>query len=297
MDWIVCIKEAINYMEKNLLSIESPEEVARHVNCSALYLQRGFQVLTGHNVGEYMRNRKMYMAALDLCNSDKKVIDIAFDYGYETPESFTKAFSRFHGASPSEVRCDKGKVRTFLPLKLAISIQGGENMTVKIEKMGAIKVIGFTRNFEFETSQAEIPKFWNEIFSKFGKAMMLGTKPTNALEKAVVDNCIGEYGVCVDDSDTEGQFRYFIAGIYNGGEVPEGIELYEIPAHSWAKFDCVGPMPTALQSVNNYIWNEWLPGNEDYELDGAYNIEWYSGEGKTSDSDYKSAIWLPVKSK
>ncbi len=108
---------------------------------------------------------------------------------------------------------------------------------------------------------------------------------------------IGEYGICVDDLGN-GKFRYLIAGKYAGGEVPEGMAVYEFPKGDWAVFDCIGPVPEALQSLNTRIFKEWLPGNPDYEISGNANVEWYDCiNGEKTDADYHSAIWIPVKKK
>ena len=101
--------------------------------------------------------------------------------------------------------------------------------------------------------------------------------------------------MCIDDIGG-GKFRYIIAGEYKGGDVPEGMTVYEFPETQWAKFKCVGPMPGALQSVNTRIFREWLPGNPDFDIAFGANIEWYS-EGDGSAADYESAIWVPVKRK
>ena len=89
-------------------------------------------------------------------------------------------------------------------------------------------------------------------------------------------------------------FRYYIAGAYQGGQVPEGMKVFEVPAGEWAKFKCVGPMPEALQTVNTRIFNEWLPGNQEFEAAFHINIEWYSGKDTGSEA-YESGIWIPVK--
>ena len=121
--------------------------------------------------------------------------------------------------------------------------------------------------------------------------------PANPYEKAIVENCIGEYGVCIDDIG-EGKFRYLVAGKYARGEVPEGMVVYEFSRGDWAVFDCIGPIPEALQSLNTQIFKEWLPGNPDYELCGTASAEWYDCvNGEKTDKDYHSAIWIPVKKK
>jgi len=293
----LCIRGAIDYMERNLLTVEGPEEVAEHVYLSPMYLQKGFQILTGYSISEYIRKRRLYHAALELVKTDGKVIDIALKYGYDTPESFTKAFTRFHGASPSEVRKDMKLVKAFHPLKISLVIQGGENMNYTVKEQEGFHVIGFCREFTNEEVYREIPKFWNEIFVKYAAGITAGKKPESSTEWAMVNNRIGEYGICIDDVKKDGKFRYMVAGRYMGGEVPEGMELYELPACTWARFACEGPMPEAMQTTNTKIWKEWLPGNTEYELSGQYNVEWYSSEGNNKDADYKSEIWIPVKRK
>ena len=295
MEWLDFIKGALDYIENNLLTVESPDEVAEYLNISTFYLQKGFQIITSCNIGEYIRNRRLYLAAVRLAESDEKIIDIAFEYGYETPESFTKAFFRFHGATPSEIRKDRTLIKPFLPLRVNIIVQGGQSMDFAVEKMAAFKVIGFSREFQFDTSYEEIPKFWSEIMEKYEKGLFEGNAPSNELEQAIYSNRIGEFGVCIDDIGKDGKFRYMIAGRYMGGAVPKEMTVYEIPATLWAKFKCIGALPEAMQTVNTQIWREWLPGNKEYEINGRFNIEWYSTS--ENNKNYQSAIWIPVKAK
>ena len=297
MEWITCIKKAIKYIDDELLAVKGPEEVAEYVHISPMYLQRGFQIMTGYTIGEYIRNRRLYLAAMELVKSEEKVIDIAYKYGYETPESFTKAFTRFHSATPSEVRKDRTRIKPFLPLRVNIVIQGGSSMDFTVEKMAGFTVIGFSREFAFDTSYSEIPKFWDEIMQKYSARLFAGNAPANEIEQAICENRIGEFGVCIDDIGKDGKFRYMIAGRYMGGNVPPEMELYELPESEWAKFRCIGAMPEAMQTVNTQIWNEWLPGNGEYELAGKYNIEWYSSSGTMQSDDYQSGIWIPVNRK
>ena len=296
MEWLTSIRTAIEYMEEHLTDDISAQDVADRVHLSPFFLQRGFSLMTGYGIGEYMRNRRLYQAALDLKETDDRVIDIAFRYGYETPESFTKAFSRFHGSTPSQVRGGAAG-RVFLPLTIKLAVQGGSQMDVKISPMFPFKVIGFQKVFDNETAYAEIPKFWDEICEKYAYSVYAGHAPANPYEQALVDNCIGEYGVCIDDIGG-GKFRYLIAGKYTGGAVPDGMVVYEFPRNEWAVFDCIGPNPQTLQSVNTRIFSEWLPGNPDYELSGNATVEWYDCvNGEMTDPDYHSAIWVPVKRK
>ena len=295
MEWLTSIRKAIDYMETHLEEDITAQDVADQVFMSPFFFQKAFSLLTGYGIGEYIRSRRLHQAAIDLRETDDKVIDIALRYCYETPESFSKAFSRFHGASPSQVR-DGAAGKSFLPLTITISIQGGNRMDCKITPMPAFKVIGFQRLFDTETAYQEIPKFWNEVSGKYMKALWEGKSPANPAEQAVMDNCIGEYGISIDDAGG-GKFRYLIAGKYKGGDVPEGMTVHEFPRNDWAVFDCRGPLPGALQSVNTRIFKEWIPGNPDYEVAAYASVEWYDGPGDTSAPDYHSAVWIPVRKK
>lgn len=291
MEWIGSLKLAINYMEKHLLENISADEVADAVYMSPFYFQKGFKIMTGYSVGEYIRYRRLYLAALESISGNEKIIDLAYKYGYDTPESFTKAFSRFHGVSPKQMQGDAKKIKTFLPLRINVSVKGGNDMDYVVEKMEDMKVIGYERSFSHETAYQEIPKFW----SQFCNDCM--NRKNNEQIQAVIEECmIGEFGICIEDSSKEKEFLYMIAGKYNGGNIPEGMKIFEMPALEWAKFKCTGPLPGALQAVNTQIFKEWLPGNPEYEIACGMNIEWYS-KGDGSAIDYESEIWVPVKKK
>lgn len=298
MEWITCLKQSIDYIEDHLLDNFSIEEVADRVHISPFYLQKGFKILTGYTITEYIKCRRLYMAALDVIAGNEKVIELAYKYGYDTPESFTKAFGRFHRVTPMQMRMrgNASKIKTFLPLKISVSIQGGNDMDFVVEKMSGFKVVGFEREFLYDTSYSEIPKFWCEFYGKYENLLMEKTAPADAVEETICHCMVGEFGVCISDLNKEGKFRYLIAGKYTGGDVPEGMVTYELPDTEWAKFRCIGPMPGALQAVNTKIFSEWLPGNSEYNLSLDANIEWYA-KGDTSAPDYESAIWLPVERK
>lgn len=299
MDWITCLQNALKYIEDNIENKIDISSVASAAYVSPFYLQKGFRIMTGYTVGEYIRCRRLYESAMVLVNSEEKIIDIALRFGYDTPESFTKAFTRFHGTTPSAVRRDIRLVRRFLPLKIRIEITGGNKMEHTISPMFGFKLLGFERTFNTETSYTEIPKFWDEICEKYcTHTIYAGLPPANACEQAIMNNCIGEYALCRDNDDPDGKtFRYMIAGRYTGGEVPEGMTLVEIPAGMWAKFKIVGALPEAFQTMNTQIFKEWLPQNPDYELAGNYNIEWYNCDIDKDQPDYESGIWLPIKKK
>jgi predicted transcriptional regulator YdeE/AraC-like DNA-binding protein len=295
MDWIYSLKKTIAYLEKHLLNDLSLEVIAKEVNMSPFYLEKGFQILTGYSIMEYVRNRRLYLAGLDLIDSKEKIIDIGYKYGYQTPDSFTKAFSRFHGSTPSLVRKNKGPIRTYLPLTISIEIRGGTKMNYSIETMKSFKIIGYGRKFSYEDAYKQIPQFWDEIMEHKMKNVCQNNKATTQEEKVIEECGIGEFGICLDNDD-HGQFLYVIAGRYHGGIVPEGMMVYEFPELTWAKFKSVGPSPSAIQEVNTKVFKEWLPGNPDYDISFDADIEWYS-QGDVTSKNYESELWLPVRRK
>ena len=292
MEWMQALRKSIDYMEQHLLEDIHITEIAAAVHISPFYFQRGFQIVTGYSVKEYLRNGRLYLAALDLLEKKEKIIDVAFRYGYETPESFTKAFTRFHGIPPSQLNSHASQIRPFLPLKITIFIQGGTEMDYTIQNMDALQLIGFSRTFSESDSYEKIPLFWAEF------AQNCQQQKYSADWMAALIRCkIGQLGVCIDVTD-DGTFRYMIAGKYDGGAVPDGMELYTLPAFTWAVFRCLGPLPAALQTTNTRIFKEWLPGNPRYELADGYSVEWYSDKPIDMQSpDYESAIWIPVQEK
>lgn len=290
MEWLTCLRQAIEYMEDNLTDIEGPNDVADHVHVSCMYLQNGFRVISGYGIGEYIRNRRLYLAAVEIADTKTPIIDIALKYGYDTPASFDKAFARFHGVSPMDVRKARGNIRTFLKLNISVSVQGGNSMEFRIEKKDSIKVVGFQRTFNGENSYETIPKYWDECISKYASHLMKGEAPQGEMEEYVASHHIGEFGVCIDDIGAYAEFNYMIAGYYKNDRIPEEMVVRELPAGDWAVFDCT--MAT-LQDTNTKVWKEWLPANGEYELAGQYNIEWYSPEGEPGPNQ-KCQLWFPV---
>ena len=122
MEWLRSIRKVISCLEEHLLDAQEEYDVAREVGISPIYLQKGFHIMTGYSMAEYVRSRRLYLAALDVIRDKEKVIDLAFKYGYDTPESFSKAFTRFHGLSPLQLKREPAKMHVFLPLKINITI-------------------------------------------------------------------------------------------------------------------------------------------------------------------------------
>jgi AraC family transcriptional regulator len=274
--WNEGITNAISYIEENLAGEIDIDAVAEKAYVSSFYFQKIFHVLCGMTVGEYIRKRRLTLAAQELCSTDIKVIDVALKYGYESPDSFARAFTKFHGISPSSAREQGSKLKSFAPLKIKLTLEGGTMLEYKIVEKEQFTVIGKSRRFNSETSYSEIPKFWQEHFKSDDSKILCGL-----------------YGICMDYDGKN--FDYIIADDYvPWKEIPKDFVTKVIPAGTWAVFPCRGALPEALQSVNTKIWSEWVPSCKAYKLAGNYNIELYAPLCDNPEEDY-SEIWIPVE--
>ena len=278
MDWIKTINNAIEYMEDHLTDDISLADIAKSVHLSAFHFQRAFSMLTEMSPTEYLRKRRLSQAGAELTDGKGKVIDVALKYGYDSPESFTKAFTRFHGSSPMQVK-NGSSIRFMNRYTLRITIDGGCIMEYKIEKWDAVDLLVHTGSFHPETSEKEIPAFWNAYYANEDLKKIPAYLGICAQQKADSDEFT--YGIGCKASDVEG--------------IPEGFEILHVPEYTWAVFKCVGPVPKAIQAMWDKIYREWLPV-ADYELIPDYDIENYL-PGNTSSPNYVSEICIPVRKK
>lgn len=285
MEWTESISEAIEYIENHITEELSVDDIARRVGISPFYFHRGFSLLCGFTIMEYIRRRRLSLAGNELATESVKVIDVALKYGYDSPDSFTKAFTRFHGVTPSMVQKNSMMLKSFAPLKINILLKGGYLMDYRMVKKDSFTVMGVSKHFKYEGAKKEIPEFWMEHYAS-GK-----------------ENYVcGMFGINIDEKMGGEEFEYLIADIYNPiGDIPEGFITKTIPAFTWAVFPCKGAMPQSLQNVNNKIFSEWLPALREYEFAAGYCIEMYDDASKypkgTGDENYYSEIWIPVKKK
>ncbi len=285
MEWTKSIREAIEFIETNLAEDISAEDVARHVNISPFYFQRGFTLLCGYTIAEYIRNRRLALAAGELAGGSAKVIDIAMKYGYGSPDAFTKAFARFHGVTPVMVQKNQAMMKTFAPLKIKLSLEGGYLMDYRLTKKESFTVMGAAKSFSYDGAKAVVPEFWKEHYTKGNGKYVCGM-----------------FGINIDETMGHDRFEYMIADLYNPvQDVPEGFVTRIIPAFTWAVFPCRGKVSSTLQDTNTRIFSEWLPALKEYEFAAGYCVEMYDDAGKypngTEDENYYCEIWIPVKRK
>lgn len=274
--WSEGISRAIDYMEEHLTEDLDIQTIAGEACVSGFYFQKIFCALCGFTVGEYIRNRRLTLAAQELSSGKARVLDVALKYGYDSPDSFPRAFTRFHGVSPSAAREKGSQLRSFAPLKIKLTLEGGTMLEYRITEKAQFTVMGLTRQFNMDTSYQEIPRFWSEHMKSEQGAVVCGM-----------------YGICLGGNGK--LFNYMIADNYlPWNEVPPHCETRVIPAGTWAVFPCRGPLPQTLQDVNTQIWSEWLPACKAYRLAGNYNIEMYGPRAEKPEDTY-SEIWIPIE--
>jgi len=269
------IQYALTYIEANLTRDLEVRDIAKQAYLSPFYFQRIFGALCGISVGEYIRSRRLSLAGEELASSDAKVIDVAAKYGYESPDSFNRAFQRFHGISPSAAKKAGARLISFAPVKIKQTVEGVHMMEYSIVEKPQFTVMGVSRKFHPETSYQLIPEYWTEMFSQPDFPLM------------------GVYGICIDDNGADGEFDYWIADNYiPWQEIPAGCKSMVIPGGTWAVFPC--KMKT-LQDTNTRMWQEWLLSCREYRLSGSYNLEVYGAPCKEDQSETYVELWLPVE--
>ena len=285
--WVESIQKTINYIEANLLDELTMDQIAKVANSSVFHFQRTFSILTDMSIADYIRRRRLTLAAQELINSDIKIIDLSYKYGYDTPESFTKAFRKQHGVTPSDARKNLGKLQSYNRLVIQVNLKGAEPMNYKIVEKESFQVVGIKRTYNCKTGEnlANIPLFWDEVNTNGTDDLLF------QLNNGEVE---GVLGVCVvnESQKDSGLMDYWIASAHDG-EVPEDLSSLVVPASKWVIFEVHGAMPHAMQDTWKLIYSEWFPSNP-YVPAGTPELEVYSS-GNASKDDYYSEIWIPIK--
>lgn len=281
MEWLERLNDAMQYVEEHLAGELTLEGAARRAACSSYHFQRMFPYLTGVPFSEYVRRRRMSAAAMELAAGTAKVVDVAAKYGYESPTAFNRAFQSVHGLPPSAARARGAELTAFPPITFTLSIKGEEAMNYRIEEREAFRVVGYGTKepMTMEDCFEKVPLFWKKVSGDIPKLceLMDGSAP------------LGVLGVSACDG---GEFSGYYIAVATKKPALEGMETYEVPAGTWAVFPCVGPMPDAMQTLQQRIISEWLPASG-YEYAVAPDIEVYF-PGDQSSPEYRSEVWLPI---
>lgn len=301
MEWITGIQNAINYIEDHLMETIDYELAAKESFSSSYHFQRVFSILSGYTLGEYIRNRRLSLAGTELATGKEKVIDIAAKYGYESPDSFAKAFQKFHGITPSQARGSGARLKNFSRLSLKISLEGGNVMDYRIEKKPALVLTGYKKRFAGAPGDR---KSQDHYFA-------VETRPNQAILEYMAHDVDTSY--CVFTNFDDKGYDHYIASYigpesYSTFEEEMGTEIFSrfeqitIPEAMYLVCEterCKWPCDEADELYRKAV-NEWLPSS-DYELARGPEVEvihWFYRENDEAlnQSRYLE-LWLPIVKK
>lgn len=282
MDWIKSMTKSIDYIEGHLTDALVINDIAKVACVSPFYYQRMFTMLTNIPVQTYIRNRRMSLAAIELQSSHIKIIDLAFKYGYDSSEAFTRAFKSVHGDTPSFIRKNKPPVKTFLKLTIQLTLKGEIPMDVKIMTKPAFSFYGIKKSFSTidGANFKEIPLFWQTSMTDGSYDKMISHNKS--------DSCLG---VCMPmQPDIDTNFDYII-GAFTESAV-EGYDKIDVEEHEWAIFELRGPIQKTIQPTWKRIFSEWFPQTGFKHAD-LPELEVYM-DGDVNGDNYYMEIWIPI---
>ena len=281
MEWIERLNEAMGYIEEHLTDEVDVAQLGRIACCSSYHFQRMFTYMAGMPLSEYIRRRRMSLAAVDLQGRDRKIIDVAAKFGYSSPTAFNRAFQSVHGIAPSAVKSEGVSVKSFPPIQFKITVKGVEEMNYRIETKDAFRIVGVSvpLHKDIEKNFAVIPPKWQEIAMNGTLQKLIGMMDTEPMGVLGVSTC----------NDTE-PWKYYIA--VSTTKTEGNLEEYIVPAATWAIFPGEGTNQS-IQELERRIVTEWLP-TSGYEYGNAPDVEVYLNPDP---QNAKYEVWIPVVKK
>ncbi|MGW5979967.1 AraC family transcriptional regulator [Bacillus mycoides] len=290
MDALKNMNAAMQYIEDNLTHEIDFKEVAKIALCSEYHFKRMFSFLAGISLSEYIRCRRLTLAVFELKDSNAKVIDVAIKYGYNSPDSFTRAFQNLHGITPSEARSTSRSLKAYSPMTFQLSIQGGNEMNYRIEEKGPFQIIGIQKRVPivFNGVNEEIASMWKSLDSQSIETLksLSNIEPTGIISAST--------NFSEGRMEEKGELDHYI-GVATTKDCPKQFKQLEVANSTWAIFEAVGPFPDALQNVWGRIYSEWFPSSN-YELAEGPEILWNESKDVSS-PNFRSEIWVPVLKK
>ena len=300
MDWITGIQRAIDYVEAHLSDELDYDAIAREAFSSPFHFQRVFSILCGYTLGEYIRYRRLSVAGSRLASGSDRVIDVALDFGYDSPDSFAKAFRAFHGITPSQARGNGALLRSFSRLNIKVTLEGGNDMQYKLEEKPAMLLTGFKRRFAGEPNDKKDQDHYFATETRLEQYVLEG--------RSRIHDTI--YTVMTDFSD-DGYDFYFayqmphwaLKGFEEElGDFAKRFTHLEIPAGLYVVCEterCKYPV-NLVDDLRRRIVTEWLPSSgyvlRDAPELGVIHWPFEDGNEEVNNSHY-CEIWLPVSKK
>ncbi len=287
MDSLKRMNEALGYIEDNLTNDIDLKEVGRIALCSEYHFQRMFSFLAGVTLSEYIRRRRLTLAAFEISRSNVRIIDVAVKYGYSSADSFTRAFQSLHGITPSEARNNGQSLKAYPRMTFQLSIKGGNEMNYRIEEKEAFSIAGIKKRVPiiFNGVNPEISEMWKSLNSeKISKLKELSNVEPIGLLSASTNFSEGRM-------EEKGELDHYI-GVATNKECPSDLSELRVAASMWAVFEAVGPFPDTLQDVWGRIYSEWFPSSN-YEISEGPEILWNENKD-TASPNFRSEIWIPV---
>ena len=287
MDLLKNMNIALHYIEENLTNDINFREVVKLALCSEYHFKRMFSFLAGITLSEYIRRRRLTLAAFELKDKNVRVIDIAIKYRYNSPDSFTRAFQNLHGISPSEAKKDGCSLKAYPPMTFQLSIKGGDEINYRIEEKEAFRIVGIKERVPiiFHGVNPKIAAMWeslqDETIDKLKK--LSNVKPLGLLSASA--------NFSEGRMEEKGELDHYI-GVATTKNYPRNLIKLEVPALTWVVFEAVGPFPDTLQDVWGRIYSEWFPSSNYEQVEGP-EILWNEHKDVTSPT-FKSEIWIPV---
>ena len=253
MDLLSRMNSAMAYIEENLTNDIDYSEVAKIAYCSEYHFKRMFSFLSGVGLSEYIRRRRLTLAALDLKDKSMRIIDVAVKYGYDSADSFSRAFQSMHGILPSEARSSNIQLKAYPKMTFQLSIRGGCEMNYRIVEKGPFKIVGFKRR---------VPIIFNGVNPEIAKMSELLTP--EVIKKLKELSNIEPTGIISASTnfsegrmEEKGELDHYIGVATSSDETAE-FDVLKVEESTWAVFESVGPFPQALQDVWGRIYSEWF---------------------------------------
>ena len=290
MDSLRSMNNALAYIEEHLTEEIDYSEVSKIAYCSEYHFKRMFSFLAGISLSEYIRRRRLTLAALDLTDRDLRRIDVAVKHGYNSADSFSRAFHSLHGILPSEARSENTQLKAYPRMTFQLSIQGGCEMNYRIVEKEAFKLVGFKKRVPviFKGVNPEIAKMTELLTPEVIKQLkaISNVEPTGIISAST--------NFSEGRMEERGELDHYIGVATSSDETAE-FDVLKIDASTWVVFESIGPFPETLQNVWGRIYSEWFPSSG-YEAVEGPEISW-SESPDTGNPKYRSEIWIPVKKK